>query len=74
MKTEYDETTEDYEARAPGRGSSPRPKRLLERWRRIAEASLPCLLSRDGYAYSQHSHDRAAARRLRQLACAPQRP
>ncbi len=67
MKTEYDETVEDYEARPPMRRGPTRARVLRERWRRIAEGSLFCVMSRDGYAYSQHSHERENARRLRQM-------
>jgi hypothetical protein len=42
-------------------------KRQSDRTRRIAEQSKPCVLSRDGYAYAQHSHERENARRVRQM-------
>jgi hypothetical protein len=48
------------------RASERRAARPQNRTRRIAEQSQPCVLSRDGYAYAQHSHERENARRLRQ--------
>ncbi len=62
----YDEEIE--EGRPAPRQAGPRPRRPHERWRRIAEQSQPCVLSRGGYSYTQHSHDRENARRLRQIA------
>ena len=65
---EYDERVE--EARPVPRRARPRPRhrRPHERWRRIAEASLPAVVSNGGYSYTQHSHERENARRLRQMA------
>ncbi len=73
MKSEYDdETIEDYEARPLGRSATEKSAARLhgghvrERWRRIAEGSLPAVFSRDGYAHCLHSRERENARRLRQ--------
>jgi hypothetical protein len=64
-----DETLDELEARPLGTRPGPRrSQRARERWRRIAEASLPCVISHGGYSFTQHSHDRENARRRRLLA------
>ena len=61
------------EARPAPRRAGPRPRyrRPRDRCRRIAEASLPAVVSNGGYSYSQHSHERENARRLRQFSNTP---
>jgi hypothetical protein len=63
---EYDEEIDEGRP-APRRAAAPRPRRLRERWRRIAEKSQLPVIHDGMYALDQHSHDRETARRLRQM-------